>query len=81
MLSYRTFFARYTGATPEDVIQAIYADSKAGTGMSFEEWWEYQGDVWSLKYGIKIPKRDEPDASRKLLDILIDVGALEVEAD
>ena len=79
MLSYRTFFAQYKGATPEEVVQAIYADAKEGTGMSFREWWQYQGDLWSTKYDKKIPAADSPDAARQLLDILIDVGALEVE--
>ncbi|MBI3440574.1 MAG: hypothetical protein HY052_02020 [Proteobacteria bacterium] len=77
MLSYRTFFTHYAGATPEELIQAIYADAKAGTGVSFEEWWAYQDDVWSSKYNKTIPVFNAPDAARKLLDILVDVGALE----
>ena len=77
MLHYKTFFNKYSGKTPEDVIQAVYADSKAGTGMSFDEWWKYQGDVWDLKYGLKVPEKDKPGAARELLEFLVDVGALE----
>jgi len=80
MLSYHTFYAEYSGATPEDVIQAVYADAKAGTGMSFDVWWEYQSDLWSARYGRNIPKPDAPEAARQLLDILVDLGALEVGA-
>ena len=80
MLSYHTFFATYAGATPEEVIQAVYADAKAGTGISFEEWWQYQQDLWQMKYAKEVPAPDAPDAARKLLDVLIDVGALETEA-
>ena len=77
MLSYHTFFAEYTGATPEEVIQAVYADAKAGTGMSYEDWWQYQRDLWQMKYVIDVPAIYNPEAAQRLLDILTDVGALE----
>ena len=80
MLHYKTFFAEYSGETPEDVIQAVYADAKSGTGMTFPEWWQYQKDVWALKYEEKIPEMDEPDAAGKLLEILVHLGALESAA-
>jgi len=77
MLHYKTFFNKYSGKTPEDVIQAVYADAKAGTGMSLDQWWDYQREVWDFKYGQKIPAKDEPEAAKKLLNILVDLGALE----
>ena len=80
MLTYRTFFATYTGATPEEVIQAVYADARAGVGVSFEAWWYYQQDLWKTRYGIDIPPPDAPGAAQRMLDVLLDVGALEAEA-
>lgn len=77
MLRYRTFFNEYSGKRPEDVLQAVAADAKAGTGMSYDEWWDYQRDVWDFKYGEKVPEKDAPGAARELLGILVEVGALE----
>jgi hypothetical protein len=77
VLYYKTFFSEYSGETPADVLQAVYADAKAGTGMSFDEWWDYQHDVWNLKYEIKVPAKDAPGAAKELLGILVEVGALE----
>lgn len=77
MMSYHTFYAEYRGATPEEVIQSVYADAKAGTDMSFEEWWQYQKDLWKYKYGKEAPDAGAADASHKLLKLLVDVGALE----
>jgi hypothetical protein len=77
MLQFRTFFNNYSGKTPEDVIRAVYADAQAGTGMSYDEWWQYQRDVWNLKYGQKVPEKDAPGAAQELLGILIENGALE----
>jgi hypothetical protein len=78
MLHFRTSFNEYSGKRPEDVIQAVYADGvKADTGMSFDEWWQYQRDAWGLRYGLKIPAKDEPGAAKELLGILVEIGALE----
>ncbi|MBI3441873.1 MAG: hypothetical protein HY052_08785 [Proteobacteria bacterium] len=77
MLSYYTFFTKYSGTTPEDVVQAIYADAKAGMGMSLDEWGAYQSKLWDNKYGQRIPQKDAPDAAKKLLAILVKLGALE----
>ena len=77
MLHYRTFYAEYSGATPEEVIEALYADARYGTGLSFDKWWQYQRDLWHARYGICVPAREECDAAKRLLDILLDVGALE----
>lgn len=77
MLRYRTFYTEYSGVTPEDVVQELYADARLGTGLSFDGWWQYQRDLWDARYSLKVPPADDPEAARKLLDILLDVGALE----
>jgi hypothetical protein len=78
-LVYHTFISEFKGADAKEVIQAVYEDAKQGTGATFQEWWDYQKKLWSKKYGVDIPESpDSPDASQKLLDILVDVGALEV---
>lgn len=77
MLQYRTFYAEYTGQNSEEVIQAVYADARLGTGLSFDKWWQYQQGLWDSRYAIKVPSPNSPDAARELLDILLKVGALE----
>ena len=49
--------------------------------MSFDEWWEYQSEIWDAKYKKKVPEQTSPTAFKDLLDILIDVGALEEGAN
>ena len=80
MLSYRTFFAEYSGVTAESVVQSIYVDAQSATGLSFDEWWEYQRQLWSDKYARTIPPRNAPDAALKLLEMLVELGALETTA-
>lgn len=77
MLYYKTFFAEYSGETPADVIKAVYEDAKSGTGMSYEQWWQYQKDVWALKYDEHVPDMHEDHAEKKLLEMLVHLGALE----
>jgi len=77
MLRYHTFYTEYSGATPEEVVQALYADARLGTGLSFDGWWQYQCDLWAAKYGLSVPPPHEEGAARRLIDILLDVGALE----
>jgi len=77
MLRYHTFFAQYQGDNAEDIIKAIYKDSKSGTTMNFGEWWAYQRDLWKAKYNKTVPDQNAPNACKKLLAILVDVGALE----
>ncbi len=77
MLYYKTFFADYHGETPAEVIQAVYEDARSGTGMSYEQWWQYQKDVWATKYDEHVPDMDAPEAEKKLLEILVHLGALE----
>ena len=76
-LQYHTFFADYSGDSPEDVIQAVHIDSERVTGLNLDQWWAYQAELWDFKYGLKIPDPREPDAAAKLLDIFVEIGALE----
>ncbi len=74
---YHTFFAEYAGDSPEDIINAVHKDAEAGTGLNFDLWWAYQAELWDFKYKLKVPDPKDPDAASKLLQILLDVGALE----
>ena len=77
-LIYHTFYKEFSGSSPEEIIRHVYEDSKDGTGCNFLEWWNYQKQLWGSKYGHVIPDSPESDnASQKLLDVLIEVGALE----
>lgn len=76
MKVYHTFFAEFQGADDKSVVQALYEDSKAGTGQSYKEWWSYQEKLWNQRYGISIPPMDAPQAEKELLEILVKVGAL-----
>ena len=78
-LVYHTFYKEFSGSTAEEVIQRLYEDSKEGTGCSFPEWWDYQKKLWGQKYDHAIPETpDAENAHQKLLDFLVEVGALEV---
>lgn len=76
MLVYHTFFAEFSGADAQAVLDAVYAHSRKGTGFSYDEWWAYQQKLWQSRYGRKIPEASHPDAAGRLLQVLIDVGAL-----
>jgi len=76
-LVYHTFFSEYKADTPEGIIALMHADSKQGTGISMSEWWAYQKELWSLKYGLDVPSQDAPDAAAAMIGILLSVGALE----
>lgn len=76
-LVYHTFFAEYAGNNADDIINAVHKDAEAGTGLNFDQWWAYQAELWDFKYKLRVPDPKEPDAARKMLDLLLDVGALE----
>lgn len=77
MAVYNNTFNEFKGETPDEVIQAIYQESQAHTGVSYAEWWSYQQDIWRRSYGAKIPDAQEDGACDALLKVLLDVGALE----
>ncbi len=74
---YHTFFREFQGASAQEVVQSLYEDSRAGTGMDFQAWWNYQKKLWDTRYGLTIPEADTAGAEQKLLDVLLQVGALE----
>jgi hypothetical protein len=77
LLTFHTFFKEsFSGETPEDVLAAVYAESAPSTGLTYSEWWAYQQRVWRTLYGIVVPDLDSPCAHARLLEILVDVGAL-----
>ncbi len=76
-LVYHTFFAEFRGDTPEDVVQALYADSARVTLFTFPQWWDYQKRLFGPNIWPGFPSIDSPDASRKILDVLVKLGALE----
>jgi hypothetical protein len=78
-LVFHTLFdEEFRGSSAEEVVQALYENSRQGMGdISFDDWWKYQTTVWENKYGMSVPSNDTPRACEKLLEILVDVGALE----
>lgn len=76
-LVYHTFFAEYKGESPEDIVRQLHADSRKGIDLDMEGWWEYQSELWSLKYGLDVPAQDSANAAAGLIDVLLKVGALE----
>lgn len=79
LLVYHTFLSEYRGVSAEDIIQRIYEDSASGTGASVSQWWDNQKKLWGREYTHDVPNSpEEPNASQRLLEILLEVGALEV---
>lgn len=78
-LAYHTLFGEeFCGASPEEVVAALYRGSKAGIeDLTYESWWDYQSKLWRQKYGLSIPDRNAPEACRRLLDLMVKIGALE----
>lgn len=76
MKVYHTFFGEFKGVDEKSVVQALYEDSKAGTGLGFREWWAYQQKLWNQRYGVTVPEMNAPDAEKELLQTLVKVGAL-----
>jgi len=79
MLTFHTpFDVEFNGSSAEEVVQALYKDSKKGMEeLGFKDWWKYQQESWRIKYALTIPPHDEPGACEELLNILIKVGVLE----
>ncbi len=75
--TYHTFYAEYHADSAQALAQALYEYSRRGTGCSYAEWWCYQQAVWKKVAGRIVPDRDEPLACEKLVEILVDAGALE----
>lgn len=76
-LVYHTFFAEFRGETPEDVVQALYKDSATVTGQTYPEWWAYQKHLWSSLF-VTVPEENQVNACKKLLEIMVNVRALEL---
>lgn len=68
----------FSGDTPEEVVQALYEDSKIGMGnISFDEWWEYQRWVAGLGgFERDFPEQDNPEPCQKLLVYFLKGGGL-----
>lgn len=78
LIFHRAFLKEeFSGETPEDIVKALYENSKKGMGdISYEDWWEYQTNMWASRYGKGVPPLDTHGAHQILLDILVEVGAL-----
>lgn len=76
-LVFHTFYAEFRGDTPEQLVAALHKDAEAGTDLDYQQWWAWQRKLWSYTRGYTVPSPDEPHACAKLIDILVDVGALE----
>lgn len=74
---YNNFFNEFKGETPEDVIRAVYENTRLENNFSYEDWWKYQQDLWKGRYNADIPSHDKRGACAVLLDTLLKVGALE----
>lgn len=69
----------FCGDTPEEVVQALYEDSKIGmNNISFADWWDYQRWVHGIKYNTPFPNIDEPEACQKMLVCFLKGGRVEV---
>lgn len=67
----------FCGDTPEEVVQALYEDSKIGmNNITFTDWWDYQRKVHAIKYRDPFPDIDEPEACQKLLVCCLKAGGL-----
>lgn len=75
--TYHTSYGEFHADSAHALVQALYEDSRRGTGCSYPEWWSYQHAVWKQVSDRTVPEPDEPLACEKLVDILVDVGALE----
>jgi len=75
-LTYHTFYRQFEGNSAEDIVKALYQDSRAGLDATFEEWWQYQTSLWNRKYGLSVPDQGSENAAQGLLDVLLKVGAL-----
>jgi hypothetical protein len=75
---FHTYFnEQFQGDSENDIIQALYHNSKEGmNNISFEDWWDYQNNLWLSKYRTQLPPPNAPDASKKMLDLLVRTGAL-----
>jgi hypothetical protein len=76
--TYHTFYGEFHADSAQALVQALYEDSRRGTGCSYPEWWRYQQAVWKQVSNRTVPEPDEPLACEKLVDILVDVGASEL---
>ena len=75
--TYHTWYGEFSADSARTLVQALYEDSRGGTGCSFPEWWRYQQAVWKQVSGRTVPEPDEPLACETLVDVLVDAGALE----
>ena len=75
--TYHTSYGEFHANSAQALVQALYEDSRRGTGCSYLEWWRYQQTLCKQVSEQIVPEPDEPLACEKLVDILIDVGALE----
>lgn len=77
-LVFHTFYHdAYEGDSAEEVLRAVHAQLSAVTGLSFEEWWEYQTQLWAHRYELRVPELGSAGAYEELLAILVQVHALE----
>lgn len=78
-LVFHTLFdEEFRGSSAEEVVQALYENSRQGMGgISFDDWWGYQSNNWKGRYGLSVPLVNEPEACAKLLKVMVKVGALE----
>lgn len=76
-LVYHTYYDEFTGANAAEVVDKIYTSAKSTLEVSKEEWWQYQQKVWKRMENKIIPDMAAPDAAQRLLDVLIEVRALQ----
>ena len=75
---YHTLFGEeFRGETAEEIISALYENTRRGRELSFEEWWAYQDRLWSGRYGDNVPDKESKGAYKKLLSIMVKRGALD----
>lgn len=75
--TYHTFYGEFHADSAQALVQALYENSRRGTGCRYPEWWRYQQAIWKQVSGSTVLERDEPLACEKLIDILVHAGALE----
>jgi hypothetical protein len=80
-LIFHTTSKEFSGDTPEAVVQAMYEDAKAPTGLNYDEWWKYKQNACRILSGgtaEPVPESNAPGAAKKLLDILVSIEAIDV---
>lgn len=71
------FDEEFRGRSPEEVIRALYENSRAGMNVDYDGWWDYQTKLWGQTFKQSVPAMGEDNDCLKLLSVMVKNGALE----